>query len=95
MERASPSSGGLECQQLRFKREHRPRLSEPCARIPTVLSLFGIKLYLLSQGHFGREGEGTFVENKIGPKAQNTKYLAANAMHKAKYGRTLNEKGTA
>ena len=77
-------------------REHTPCGFGPSARIATVLSFFlQSSTYLLAQGHFGREGEGTFGGKKNGPKARKTKELVANAMHKAKYGRALNETGTA
>ena len=95
-ERTFPSSGGLLAHQLRFKREHRPCLSGPSARILTVFPLFGKKFYLLAQRHFGRDGKGTLGEKKNRPKSSKNKYLIANnAMHKAKYGRALNETGTA
>ena len=68
---------------------------DPVQGFTTVRSSFGRKLYLLAQERFGREGEGTLGQKKNGPKARKTKYLVANAMHKAKYGRALNETGTA
>ena len=33
---------------------------------PRFFPLFGKKLYLLAQGHFDRDGEGTFGETKTG-----------------------------
>ena len=91
VERTFPSSVVLLEHQVCFKREHKSCLSGPSARIPTVSSLFAKRLYLLiTQGHLGRDGEGTFGEKKIGPQARKTKYLIANAMHKTMYGRALN-----
>ena len=63
------SSGGLLEHQLLFKREHRPRLSGPSARTPTVFPLLDKTFYLLAQGHFGRDGEGTFGEKDDRPRS--------------------------
>ena len=74
--------GGFSNTNLASKkntREHKPRLSGPSARIPTVFPLFGKKLYLLAQGHFGRDGEDTIREKNNRPKSSKTKIVIANA----------------
>ena len=72
-----PSAGWLLEHQLRFKEEHGTRLSGPSARIPTVFPLFDKKFYLfiLAQGHFGRDGNGTLGEkNNRSNKPQKTNF---------------------
>ena len=57
--------------------------------------LFDKNIYLLAQGPFGRDGEGTFGGKNDRPKSSKSIFFFfANAMHKAKYGRALNETGT-